>query len=605
MSTPPSYANALPIGSDLLDFRIQSVLGVGGFGITYLAHDLLLQKNVAIKEYFPSGQVMRTTDGTVTVNVSHVAEEYRAGLDRFLQEARTLAGFTHPNIVRVNRFFTANGTGYMVMDYEEGRSLKQLVEQRSTPLTEEEIRQLMVPLLEGIEKVHDAGFLHRDIKPENIFVRDDGTPVLIDFGSARRAVAATGRSLTALVSPGYAPFEQYTTDGDQGPWSDIYALAGVMYFMVTRTVPPDALTRIKSDTVSAGLSESRDRYPPTLISAIEYGLTQDEARRPQHVAEWRLSLFGLNSAPPPRATITREPDLMLDDGRESAPVVKTLATHPSAAASTSQPAGAASVTSSVDIDKFLEQREQLEAALNEKFTRTLTVVFTDLKGSTTIAETQGDLVSRTLIKQHNEIVFPAIKDNNGVFIKSIGDGTLSYFEHALDAVRAAVRIQKGMDTLNLSGRYQVPVLMRIGMHTGRCIVEKSDIFGDTVNTASRFESSATPGDIYLSEDTYNALSDKGEIYCAFVKEVMLKGKKEPYKAYKAFWNPIEIEQHKKTGNQPAQSASPPPSSYRRLFLWVGMALALVAVLMMGSQFLGGAKTGDNRRTIEETVAPGR
>lgn len=603
MSTPPSYASALPIGSDLLDFRIQSILGVGGFGITYLAQDLLLQKNVAIKEYFPSGQVMRAVDGSVTVNASHVAEEYRAGLDRFLQEARTLAGFTHPNIVRVNRFFTANGTGYMVMDYEEGRSLKQLVEQRSAALSEDEIRQIMAPLLEGIEKVHDAGFLHRDIKPENVFVRDDGTPVLIDFGSARRAVAATGRSLTALVSPGYAPFEQYTTDGDQGPWSDIYALAGVMYYMVTRTVPPDALTRIKSDSVSEGLADARTRYRPALISAIEYGLAQDESRRPQHIAEWRLSLFGFNTAPPARLSITQEPDFMLDDSQAPTPSVKTIATgSPSASAS---PAGPASVTSSVDIDKFLEQREQLEAALNEKFTRTLTVVFTDLKGSTTIAETQGDLVSRTLIKQHNEIVFPAIKDNNGVFIKSIGDGTLSYFEHALDAVRAAVRIQKGMDTLNLSGRYQVPVLMRIGMHTGRCIVEKNDIFGDTVNTASRFESSATPGDIYLSEDTYNALSDKGEVYCAFVKEVTLKGKKEPYKAYKAFWNPIEIEQHKKTGNQPAQVAKAPPSSYRRLFLWIGLALGLVAVLMMGSQFFGGAKTGDNRRTIEETVAPGR
>lgn len=603
MSTPSSYASALPIGGDLLDFRIQSVLGVGGFGITYLAQDLLLQKNVAIKEYFPSGQVMRAGDGTVTVNASHVAEEYRAGLDRFLQEARTLAGFTHPNIVRVNRFFSANGTGYMVMDYEEGRSLKQLVEQRSGALSEDEIRQIMSPLLEGIEKVHEAGFLHRDIKPENVFVRDDGTPVLIDFGSARRAVAATGRNLTALVSPGYAPFEQYTPDGDQGPWSDIYALAGVMYYMVTRTVPPDALSRIKSDTVSEGLADARSRYRPALIAAIEYGLAQDESRRPQQVAEWRLSLFGFNTAPPPRQSITHEPDFMLDDGQAPSPAVKTIVTgSPSARLS---PAGPASVTSSVDIDKFLEQREQLEAALNEKFTRTLTVVFTDLKGSTTIAETQGDLVSRTLIKQHNEIVFPAIKDNNGVFIKSIGDGTLSYFEHALDAVRAAVRIQKGMDTLNLSGRYQVPVLMRIGMHTGRCIVEKNDIFGDTVNTASRFESSATPGDIYLSEDTYNAISDKGEIYCAFVKEVTLKGKKEPYKAYKAFWNPIEIEQHKKTGNQPAQVAKAPPSSYRRLFLWVGLALGLVAVLMMGAQFFGGAKTGDNRRTIEETVAPGR
>jgi adenylate cyclase len=255
----------------------------------------------------------------------------------------------------------------------------------------------------------------------------------------------------------------------------------------------------------------------------------------------------------------------------------------------------------LDLEKYLEQREKMESLFAEKFTRTLTVVFTDLKGSTAIAETEGDLVSRTLIKHHNEIVFPAIKDNNGVFIKSIGDGTLSYFEQAQDAVRAAVRIQQGMDALNMSKKFKTPVLMRIGMHTGRCVVEKDDISGDVVNTASRFESVARPAEIYLSEETYNALSDKSEIYCRFAEQVMLKGKKEPYNAYKAFWNPQEIELDKHDRATPAPAA-PVQSSPSTKLIWIGTAVAvLLIVAFIGSRFFGSSQTSEDKRSISHSV----
>jgi class 3 adenylate cyclase len=273
-------------------------------------------------------------------------------------------------------------------------------------------------------------------------------------------------------------------------------------------------------------------------------------------------------------------------------------------------AEAGAATGQLDLEKYLEEREKMESLFAEKFTRQLTVVFTDLKGSTAIAESQGDLVSRTLIKHHNEIVFPAIKENNGVFIKSIGDGTLSYFENAQDAVRAAVRIQKGMDQLNMSGKFKTPVLMRVGMHTGRCVVEKNDIFGDVVNTASRFESAAHAGEIYLSEDTYNALSDKAEIYCRFVEQVMLKGKKEPFNAYKAFWNPKEIELDKQERATPAQAAAPAASSGNKM-LWLGAAVVLLIVLaVFGSKFFGASQSVEDRRSISHSVsqeapAPGR
>jgi len=261
-----------------------------------------------------------------------------------------------------------------------------------------------------------------------------------------------------------------------------------------------------------------------------------------------------------------------------------------------------------DLEKFLEQRAQLEAMMDKKFTRFLTVMFTDLKGSTTIAETEGDMVSRMLIKEHNDIVLPAIQQHNGVFIKSIGDGTLSYFDDAQDAVRAAVLIQKGMDGLNMSEKFRTPVLMRIGMHTGKCIVEKNDIFGDVVNTASRFESAATPGDIFMSEDTYNAMSDKGEIYCRFVKQVTLKGKKDPYNAYKAFWNPQEIELDRGGAGQQATSAAPaaPQSTPKwKLAMIVLIPLLLILALTLYQKMAGQMDEREAPRSISHSIsAPG-
>ncbi len=253
-----------------------------------------------------------------------------------------------------------------------------------------------------------------------------------------------------------------------------------------------------------------------------------------------------------------------------------------------------------DIEQFLEQQAKLEAALKKKFTKFITIMFTDLKGSTSIAETEGDMVSRMLIKEHNDIVMPAIQQNNGVFIKSIGDGTLSTFENALDAVRAAVRIQRGMDELNMAQKFKIPVLMRIGLHSGMCIVEKNDIFGDAVNTASRFESSATPGDIFMSEDTYNALSDKSEIYCRFVKQVTLKGKKEPYNAYKAFWNPQEIERDRIEGAAPAAPA-PKPTSKLKLILIVLIPLLLVLALTLRDKVGDQVGMGNESRTINYSI----
>jgi hypothetical protein len=319
--TQPTHQNALPLGSMLMEYRLVSVLGAGGFGITYLAHDTNLQKDVAIKEYLPSAFATRGPAGVVPTSLE-AERDYKWGLERFIQEARTLAKFSHPHIVRVNRFFEANGTGYMVMDYEAGVPLKAWL-QKHSPASEALIKALMMPLLDGLEKVHAAGFLHRDIKPDNIFVRQDGGPVLIDFGAARHAMSGASQNMTTIVSPGYAPFEQYTTTSEQGPWTDVYSLCGVLYFAVTGNNPPDAITRMKADTVAQGLAAARARYSEAFIHAIEWGLSLEEAKRPRNVLELHEALFGRAAAPAAAPTTAKTQPL----SRPVAPVATPAASH--------------------------------------------------------------------------------------------------------------------------------------------------------------------------------------------------------------------------------------------------------------------------------------
>ena len=171
-------------------------------------------------------------------------------------------------------------------------------------------------------------------------------------------------------------------------------------------------------------------------------------------------------------------------------------------------------------------------------------MFTDLKGSTSLAEEEGDMAVRLMIKHHNDILFRVIEECRGTLVKTMGDGTMSYFEEAQNALHSAVKIQESIDKLNAQEESKIPIQIRIGLHTGTGIVEKSDIFGDVVNVASRFETLANPGEIYFSEETFNALRDKEEIYCRFIKTSKLKGKKEPYKVFKAFWKEEEIEEDK-------------------------------------------------------------
>jgi serine/threonine protein kinase len=290
------HRNSLQPGYKLHWYHIIKILGHGGFGITYLAHDTNLDQQVAIKEYLPTDLAVRDNDVSVhPVSEGH-RESYEWGLERFISEARTLAKFKHHNIVRVLSVFTENNTAYMVMEYEHGEPMDALLKNKKT-IEEGKLKSILMPMLDGLEQIHKEGFIHRDIKPPNIYIRTDGSPVLLDFGSARQSLGIQTKTLTTLVSPGYAPFEQYTSKSDkQGPWTDIYGLGATMYRAVTGIGPTDAMDRSEAllhtdkDVYVPASKIAHDNYSEEFLAAIDHALLFKTDERPQSIGEWRKEL---------------------------------------------------------------------------------------------------------------------------------------------------------------------------------------------------------------------------------------------------------------------------------------------------------------------------
>lgn len=286
---------ALPAGFRLGKYNLLSVLGAGGFGITYLAEDYSLGRRVAIKELLPNEIATRLDGSTVVAKTKSEEENLAWARDRFVQEGRALAACDHPNVVNVYEMIEANGTAYMVTKFEEGRSFSEWLKEVGGAPTEKELRAILLPLLSGLEKVHRAGFLHRDLKPENIYLTDDGRPILLDFGSARQAIGDRTTSLTSIVTSGYAPFEQYHEDGKQGAWSDLYALAAVMFRAIHGKKPPEATRRLKDDPCPRLAKEHAGQYSAQFLGAIDKALAVEPQKRPQSVREW-LAMLGETSA---------------------------------------------------------------------------------------------------------------------------------------------------------------------------------------------------------------------------------------------------------------------------------------------------------------------
>jgi serine/threonine protein kinase len=281
----------LPEGFQLDDYRILRVLAAGGQSIVYLAQD----RNgaaVALKEYLPARLALRTGSNPALAVPAEKLATFRAGMKCFFEEGKSLAGLRHPNVVRVLNFFRANGTAYMAMRYQRGRTLQDHIGDRGRALTELWICNTFLSLLDGLREVHSTKLLHLDIKPGNIYIRDDGAPLLIDFGAARQALSAGGGKLSSMHTPGFASPEHCGTRGRLGPWSDIYSVGASMYACLAAAPPPAADERMAMDRVLAARRGWSGKYSAELLDTIDWCLRMDPIERPQSVFALQKALTG-------------------------------------------------------------------------------------------------------------------------------------------------------------------------------------------------------------------------------------------------------------------------------------------------------------------------
>jgi serine/threonine protein kinase len=314
---PEQDRNALAAGARVLEFEILRLIGIGGFGIVYLAYDHSLERHIALKEYMPSSLAERISQSQVAVRSERQTDTFDAGLRSFINEARLLARFDHPSLVKVYRFWEGNGTAYMVMPFYEGLTLKQTLQAMPAPPDEAWLKLLLAPLLDALDIIHQEHCFHRDIAPDNILMLADGRPLLLDFGAARRAITGMDQAFTVILKPGYAPIEQYAEVAtmQQGAWTDLYALASVVFFAINGRPPTPSVTRMVSDAQVPLALSAAGRYSAGFLQVIDRALAVKPDDRPQSVAILRQQLQLVAhrntphrpSSPGPRATPAAPP----------------------------------------------------------------------------------------------------------------------------------------------------------------------------------------------------------------------------------------------------------------------------------------------------------
>ena len=293
--------NCLPPGTRLADYEIVEVLGEGGFGIVYLAFDHSLHRHVAIKEYMPSALAMRGNDAGVSLRAERHQDTFRLGLKSFINEARFLAQFDHPALVKVHRYWEQNRTAYTAMQFYEGRTVKDIVAHNPELVDEAWCLRILAQILQALEMLYTMQIVHRDVSPDNIIVQASGDAVLLDFGSARQVIGDMTRGLTVILKPGYAPVEQYAGDAslEQGAYTDIYALAAVMYHAITGKAPASSIARMIQDPLVPLKVLAPPGYSEAFLAAIDQGLAVLAQDRPQSIDAFR-ALLGIPAGAPPR-----------------------------------------------------------------------------------------------------------------------------------------------------------------------------------------------------------------------------------------------------------------------------------------------------------------
>lgn len=466
---------ALPAGHKVFEYRIEKTLGGGGFGITYLARDINLELPVAIKEYFPGELTVRAADQSVRVRAPEGEQQFQWGLERFLDEARALASFRHPNIARVLRYFQDNGTAYIVMEYESGDPLKRWLA-RQPALDLATLLKVIYPLLDGLEAVHKLDFLHRDIKPDNIYIRGDGTPVLLDFGAARRTTG--GRDLTNIVSPGFAPFEQYHSKGKQGPWSDIYSLGAVMYWMTTGQKPLDSAARVKDDSLPAALAIADVAvFSAGVLRTIDWALRPDERQRPQTVAELRIALVAAEHAAIGLLAPTGHAPMDAKPGPNS------------------------------DMRAFVANAQSVPGSGADTLRKNVlgTVMFLEM-----VAYARHSVEQQAALKERfNELLGKALKgvpQASHILIDSAEGVATCFLGDPEEALQSALLL-RGL----LLQKYGKMLSVRIGVHLGPVRIvfdahQRANVVGDGINVAQRIVDFAQPNQIVVSRAYYEVIS---------------------------------------------------------------------------------------------------
>jgi serine/threonine protein kinase len=344
--------NCLPAGTRLADYEIVEVLGEGGFGIVYLAFDHSLHRHVAIKEYMPSALALRGNDAGVSLRAERHQDTFRLGLKSFINEARFLAQFDHPALVKVHRYWEQNRTAYTAMQYYDGRTVKDIVAHHPEQVDEAWCLRILTNILQALEMLYTMQIVHRDVSPDNIIVQANGDAVLLDFGSARQVIGDMTRGLTVILKPGYAPVEQYAGDAslEQGAYTDIYALAAVMYHAITGQAPASSIARMIQDPLVPLSVLAPPGYSAGFLAAIDQGLAVLAQDRPQTIDAFRARL-GIAPGTPPRApaapSLPRQP--LSAVASEPQPKVPTVRMPVQAAPAASAAAGAAAAASTAPV----------------------------------------------------------------------------------------------------------------------------------------------------------------------------------------------------------------------------------------------------------------